>query len=215
MANIFSRIWGVIKRTVLPRPGRNISKRPASDLRRATPAELQAMGALPKSGRYVLKTQKKFGPDTPFVTMRQYRTKRTQELYGEALPPEKAARKRADGRLGYANEKTRKSAEKKRDTARLKRAYDGEKLANIRKFKELQERKKKGELLPEDDFDFLMDFAKRHVNQEHEFLHEDFINSPPKNRKKQFPQAKPRISTRTPVKERAGGRAPVRRTRGH
>jgi hypothetical protein len=214
MANIFSRIWGVIKRAVLPRPGRDISKKPTSQLRKASTAELAAMGASPKSERYVLKGQKRIGPKTPFLTKRQYRTRRTQEVYGEALPPEKAAKRRGEGSLGYSDERRQRQAARVRDTARKRRAYGGEKAAVIKRFKELQRRKRAGELLPDDDFDFMMDFAKRHTNLEHDFLHEDFINSPPKRRKKQTGRTKPRMSARTRMRAHAAGQPLPRRESG-
>jgi hypothetical protein len=51
MANL-KRIFGVLTKPRISRPSRDISKTPK--LRKAKPAELEKMGASPKSERYVL-----------------------------------------------------------------------------------------------------------------------------------------------------------------
>jgi hypothetical protein len=137
--------------------------------------------------------------------------------FSEKLYLEKAARRRREGALPYSSPARERQAAQAIDTARLRRAYAGEQVSTIRRFKDLQRRKGGGEILSDEDFDFMMRFAVYHANQEYEFLHEDFLNSPRVHRSKRHfhrTRLQPRISIQTRVRHAAQGEPVPRRVRG-
>lgn len=152
----------------------------SSDLVKVAASNICALGA-GKSELYVPKGTKRIGRATVFISARQFKQVKQSAEHGftKAQSLEKLAKGRTENLIDYLTAASRDIAGKTRETARLRRAYDGERAALIRRFKELKKRKEAGEILNDKDFNFAMDFALRHTNQEHEFLHADFISSPP------------------------------------
>lgn len=104
---------------------------------------------------------------------------------------------RGNMHLSPAVKQLRKSARKRADRAMQRLAYGNAISRDIQRFKKLQARKLAGEILSDEDFDWMMQFAIDHANQEYEYLHEPFQNSPPTRRSKHFKRSKPRVAART------------------
>jgi hypothetical protein len=143
-------------------------------------SKVRALGA-GKSELYVPKGTKRIGRATVFISARQFKQVKQSAEHGftKTQSLEKLAKGRTQNQIDYLTAASRDIAGKTRETARLRRAYNGEHVAAIRRFKELKKRKEAREILNDEDFNFAMDFAMRHTNQEHDFLHADFISSPP------------------------------------
>jgi hypothetical protein len=152
----------------------------SSDLLKVAVSKVRALGA-GKSELYVSKGTKRISRATVFISARQFKQAKQSAEHGftKTQSLEKLAKGRTQNLIDYLTEASRDIAGKTRETARLRRAYNGEHVAAIRRFKELKKRKEAGEILNDEDFNFTMDFATQHTNQEHEFLHADFVSSPP------------------------------------
>jgi hypothetical protein len=194
------------------RVARRYAKHGPDFWRPATKKELAAAGLSPTSERFVPRSAKRISKKTPFLTRSQHVELRT------GRGPKQLAAEHQFGARRYANQARREAAAKVRalaaDRARQRLAYDNAKTKDIRRFKNLQKRKRLGEMLADDDFDFMMQFAADHANQEHDFLYEPFDSSPPTRRKKYFKRSKPRTSARTRIGVRPAGQPLPRRARG-
>ena len=169
-------LWARVKGLFTGRPFEQ------GEWRAAKPGELIAMGSSPTSRQYVRVGEGDFSP----LTRRLSRTKYIELSQG--APPVKLARERKEAaargeRVKYpSGERGRLSAGATTRSATQKRLYSGETLKDIGRFKELQDKKRRGEWLSQEDFDWMMEFASQHAQTEHKFLHENF-GYPPSRRK--------------------------------
>ena len=101
-----------------------MAKRPSSFWRPATPAENVKLAGSPKAGRFVSASVPKGEArrNSVSITTTQFKTKQNLERYGEALTPSQAAKRRAEGTLGYTSRAAAEQAEKTRIAALRKRA---------------------------------------------------------------------------------------------
>ena len=100
------------------------AKRPSSFWRPATPAENQKLAGSPKAGRFVSTSVPKGEArrNSVSLTTSEFKRKQNLERYGEALGPSQAAKRRAEGTLGYTSRTAAEQAEKTRIVASRKRA---------------------------------------------------------------------------------------------
>jgi hypothetical protein len=155
-----------------------------STLRRASPSENIRMGFTPTARRYV-KVGVKVTKATASVSHREAQTKRTQERHGFHTP-EAATKARREGALSYESQTQARRVDKadrtrllskieKAVSAREKIPYDplghrgkrhrgrliALKSGDEQRYRELRERKLRGEDLDIVDFVWLMDMANR------------------------------------------------------
>jgi hypothetical protein len=192
-------------------PKRGVKRAPCPAIRQARTGFLEAChkkgtgsgGALSNIRKVCPRSAKRISKKTPFLTRSQHVELRT------GLGPKQLAAEHQFGARQYANQARHEAAAKVRalaaDRARQRLAYDNAKTKDIRRFKDLQKRKRLGEMLADDVFDFMMQFAADHANQEHDFLHEPFDSSPPTRRKKYLKRLKPRTSARARIGVRLAG----------
>jgi len=149
---------------------KKLFRKPAPELRRATPTELRKMGASPKSKRYVRADLKRVTANTPSISERQYYQKKYQES-GEAKTKEERASKLRSGEISYESRATeeraisnRRKAEQKRLEKRVHEVSfvkDGKGRdyrpgsEALRRYFELRERHLEGEWLGDDWFEMI------------------------------------------------------------
>ena len=100
------------------------AKRPSSSWRKATPAENTKLAGSPKAGRFVSASVPKGEArrNSVSITTSEFKAKQNLERYGEALGPSQAAKRRAEGTLGYTSRTAAEQAEKTKIVASRKRA---------------------------------------------------------------------------------------------
>jgi hypothetical protein len=100
------------------------AKRPSRFWRKATPAENQKLAGSPKAGRFVSTSVPKgeVRHNSVSLTTSEFKRKQNLERYGEALDPSQAAKRRAEGTLGYTSRAAAEQAEKTRIAGSRKRA---------------------------------------------------------------------------------------------
>jgi hypothetical protein len=165
-----------------------------ADFRRLAPAENVKLDLSPKARHYVLATIKRVTKATSTISARQFETKRAGALFG--LTPEKATEARRQGALSYTSadqrervakaaltrETTKIVAEIKRhraagdhvpsnspDKARHGRSYQITPDAGER-YRELRRRKLEGEHIPDGEWHWLVDYARRFKDPRYELL---------------------------------------------
>jgi hypothetical protein len=101
-----------------------MAKRPSSLWRPATPTENARLAGSPKAGRFVSASIPKGEAkrNSVSITTTEFKTKQNLERYGEPLGPSQAAKRRAEGTLGYTSRAAAEQAEKTKVAALRKRA---------------------------------------------------------------------------------------------
>jgi len=102
----------------------DVASLPTSQTRKATPAEIRLINkGLPEGARKLKETSiiyvekgKRVTSKSGFATNRQHRAKRAEELYGEALPPEKLAKEHREGTRPYLSADSERRAIRQRET---------------------------------------------------------------------------------------------------
>jgi hypothetical protein len=159
---------------------------------RATPEQNVKLGFSPKARRYVQADTKRITKATPNISARQFETKRAHELYG--LTPEQATKARQHGAISYISadqrERVAKAAitrEENRVVAEIERmrAAGGHVPSNSpdkrrhgrfhpitpdaeRRYREIRRRKLAGELIPDGEWHWFIDYARRFKDPRYE-----------------------------------------------
>lgn len=176
------------------RKARLLSGASFTDFTRLTPEQNVELGRSPKARHYVLRTAKRLTKATPTISARQYETKRARELFG--LAPEKATEARRQGAISYASadqrERVAKAAITREETkviAEIKKlrssrqdvpSYSPDKRRHgsthpvseyaERRYRALRRRKLAGEHIPDGDWQWLVDYARRFKDPRYELL---------------------------------------------
>ena len=93
-----------------------MAKRPSRFWRKATPAENLKLAGSSTAGRFVSASVPKGEAkrNSVSITATEFKTKQNLERYGEALSPSQAAKRRAEGTLGYTSRTAAEQAERTR-----------------------------------------------------------------------------------------------------
>jgi DNA primase len=176
------------------RKARLLSSASFSDFTRLTPEQNVKLGLSPKARHYVLKTAKRVTKATPTISARQYETKRARELFG--LAPEKATQARRQGAIRYVSadqrERVAKAAITREETkviAEIKKfrasgedvpSYSPDKRRHgsshpvseyaERRYRALRRRKLAGEHIPDGEWQWMIDYARRFKDPRYELL---------------------------------------------
>src|SRR5271165_2265052 len=174
------------------RKARLLERASFSNFTRLTPEQNVKLGLSPKARHYVLKTAKRVTKTTPTISARQHETKRARELFG--LAPEKATEARRQGTIRYVSadqrERVAKAAitrEENKVVAEIKRmrssgadvpSYSPDKRRHgsthpvsehaERRYRALRRRKLAGEHIPDGDWQWLVDYARRFKDPKYE-----------------------------------------------
>jgi hypothetical protein len=161
---------------------------------RLTPEQNIKLGLSPKARHYVLKDVKRVTRTTPTISARQYETKKARERFG--LTPEEATEARRNGAVSYVSadqrERVAKAAitrEENRVVAEIKRmrAAGGHVSSNSsdkrrhgwfhpvtldteRRYREIRRRKLLGELIPDGEWHWFIDYARQFRDPRYELL---------------------------------------------
>ncbi len=161
---------------------------------RLTPEQNVKLGYSPKARRYVLADAKRLTKATPTISARQYETKKARELFG--LTPEQATQARGQGALSYSSadqrERVAKAALTREETkvvAEIKkmRAAGGQVPSNSpdkrrhgrfhpitpdaeRRYRSIRRRKLAGEHIPDGEWHWFIDYARRFKDPRYELL---------------------------------------------
>jgi len=164
-----------------------------SNFVRLTPGQNVKLGLSPKARHYALKGAR-ITRSTPTISARRFETKRAAELFG--LTPEKATAARRHGAISYtsANQRERvaKAAitrEETRVISEIKRLRaSGEQVPSLspdrrrhgtshpvseyaeRRYRTLRRRKLNGEHIPDGDWQWLVDYARRFKDPKYELM---------------------------------------------
>jgi hypothetical protein len=164
------------------------------DFTRLTPEQNVKLGLSPKARHYVLKTTKRLSKATTTISARQFETKRARELY--KLTPEQATEGRRQGAISYTSadqrERVAKAAITREETkiiAEIKRrraagddvpSHSPDKRRHGSsypimpgagdRYRELRRRKLAGEHIPDGDWHWLIDYARRFRDPRYELL---------------------------------------------
>jgi hypothetical protein len=165
-----------------------------ADLKRLTPEQNVKLGLSPKARHYVLKDVKRVTKTTPTISARQYETKKARELFG--LTPEQAAEARRHRAISYVSadqrERVAKAAitrEENRVVAEIRhmRAAGGHVPSNSpdkrrhgwvhpvtpdmeRRYRKIRRRKLAGEVIPDGEWHWFIDYARRFKDPRYELL---------------------------------------------
>jgi hypothetical protein len=176
------------------RKARHVEAAPFVDFVRLTPEQNVKLGLSRKARHYVLKDVKRVTKATPTISARQYETKKTRARYG--LTPEQATQARRHGAISYVSadqrERVAKAAitrEENRIVAEIKRmrAARGHVPSNSpdrrrhgrfhlvaldaeRRYREIRRRKLAGELIPDGEWHWFIDYARQFRDPRYELL---------------------------------------------
>jgi hypothetical protein len=165
-----------------------------SEFMRLTPEQNVKLGFSPKARRYVATTTKRISNATPTISARQYETKKAHELFG--LTPEKATEARRYGGVSYVSadqrervakaaitrEETKVVAEIKKLSATSERvpSYSPDKRRHgssypisadaERRYRAIRRRKLSGEHIPDGEWHWFIDYARRFRDPRYELL---------------------------------------------
>jgi|SRR5580692_8682864 hypothetical protein len=165
-----------------------------SDFKRLSPEQNVKLGLSPKARRYVLKDAQRITKSTPAISARQFETKRARELFG--VTPEKATQARRHGAISYVSadqrERVAKAAitrEENNVVAAIKKLRaSGETVPSgspdkrrhgtlhpvseqsERRYRALRRRKLAGEHIPDGDWQWLVDYARRFKDPKYELM---------------------------------------------
>jgi DNA primase len=184
---------GLSERTA-NRKARLLASASYREFRRLTPKENVKLRLPPKARHYVAKTVKRLTKATPSITARDFEAKRARELFG--LSPEQATEARRRGAISYASadqrERVAKAAITREETkviAEIKklRASDERVPSNSpdkrrhgswypisadaeRRYRVIRRRKLAGEHIPDGEWQWLIDYARRFKDPRYELL---------------------------------------------
>jgi hypothetical protein len=165
-----------------------------ADFVRLTPEQNVKLGLSPKARHYVPKGVKRVTKATPTISARQYETKRTRERFG--LTPEQATEARRQGAILYVSadqrERVAKAAitrEENRVVAEIKRmraagrnvpskSPDKRRHGRFhsvtpdteRLYLDIRRRKLAGELIPDGEWHWFIDYARQFKDPRYELL---------------------------------------------
>jgi hypothetical protein len=165
-----------------------------ADFKRLTPEQNVRQGRSRKARRYALKDVKRVTKATPTISARQYEAKKTQEQFG--LTPEQATEARRRGAIPYVSagqrERVAKAAttrEENRVVAEIKRMQaagrhvpsnspDKRRHGRFhpvtpdteRRYREIRRRKLAGELIPDGEWHWFIDYARQFKDPRYELL---------------------------------------------
>ena len=176
------------------RKARLLASASFSDFTRLTPEQNVKLGLSPKARHYVLKTAKRITKATPTISARQFETKRARELY--KLTPKQATEARRQGAIRYTSagqrERVAKAAitrEENRVIAEIKKLRaSGEIVPSNspdqrrhgrfysvtpdadRRYRDIRRRKLAGEFIPDGEWQWFIDYARRLKDPQYELL---------------------------------------------
>jgi len=165
-----------------------------ADFVRLTPEQNVKLGLSRKARHYVLKDVKRVTKATPTISARQYETKKTRERFG--LTPEQATEARRRGAISYVSagqrERVAKAAitrEENRVVVEIKRmraagrhvpsnSPDKRRHGRFhpvtpdteRRYREIRRRKLAGELIPDGEWHWFIDYARQFRDPRYELL---------------------------------------------
>ncbi len=165
-----------------------------ADFVRLTPEQNVRLGFSRKARHYVLKNAKRVTKATPTISARQFETKHARELYN--LTPEKATEARAAGAIRYVSadqrERVAKAAITREETkvvAEIKKLdASGERVPSNspdkrrhgsgypisadaeRRYRSIRRRKLAGEHIPDGEWHWFIDYARRFKDPRYELL---------------------------------------------
>jgi hypothetical protein len=165
-----------------------------ADFIRLTPDQNVKFGLSRKARHYVLKDVKRVTKATPTISARQFETKRATQLFG--LSPEQATEARRHGAISYtsANQRERVAKatitrEETRVISEIKRLRaSGEQVPSHspdkrrhgtshpvseyaeRRYRALRRRKLAGEHIPDGEWQWLVDYARRFKDPKYELM---------------------------------------------
>jgi hypothetical protein len=183
---------GLSERTAT-RKGHLLSSASHTDFKRLTPEQNVKLGLSPKARHYALKGARVIKA-TPTISARQFETKRSRELFG--VSPEQATEARRHGAVSYASadqrERVAKAAitrEENKVVAEIKnlRASREHVLSNSpdkrrrgswypisadaeRRYRVIRRRKLAGEHIPDGEWQWFIDYARRFRDPQYELL---------------------------------------------
>jgi hypothetical protein len=175
------------------RKARLLSSATYSNFVRLTPEQNVKLGLSPRARHYALKGQR-ITKATPTISARQFETKRARELFG--VTPEKATQARRHGAISYVSadqrERVAKAAitrEENNVIAAIKKLRSsGEAVPSNspdkrrhgtshpvseyaeRRYRALRRRKLAGEHIPDGDWQWLVDYARRFKDPKYELM---------------------------------------------
>jgi hypothetical protein len=184
---------GQSKRTAT-RKARLVEGASFADFVRLTPEQNVKLGLSGKARHYVPKDVKRVTKATPTISARQYETKKARELFG--LTPEKATEARRNRAISYvsADQRARvaKAAitrEENRVVTEIKRMWAAgghvpsnspDKRRHVwshpvmldteRRYREIRRRKLAGELIPDGEWHWFIDYARQFRDPRYELL---------------------------------------------
>jgi hypothetical protein len=165
-----------------------------ADLVRLTPEQNVKLGLSRKARHYVLKDVKRVTKATPTISARQYETKKASELFG--LSPEQATEARRQRAISYVSADQRQRVEKAAVTreetkvvAEIKKlrasgehvpSYSSDKRRHgasypvsadaERRYRAIRRRKLAGEHIPDGEWHWFIDYARRFKDPRYELL---------------------------------------------
>jgi hypothetical protein len=184
---------GLSKRTAT-RKARLLESATFTDFVRLTPEQNVKLGFSRKARHYVPKNVKHVTKATPTISARQFETKKTRERFG--LTPEQATEARRQGAIPYVSadqrERVAKAAitrEENRVVAEIKRMRAAGRHVpsnspdkgrhgrfhpvtpdTERRYREIRRRKLAGELIPDGEWHWFIDYARQFKDPRYELL---------------------------------------------
>ena len=196
--SLFTKILATALASGLPKPtatrkARLLETASFADFVRLTPEQNVEQGFSRKARRYALKNER-VTEETLTISARQHETKRTQELFG--LTPEQATEARRQGAIPYVSadqrERVAKAAitrEENRVVAEIKRmraagrhvpsnSPDKRRHGRFhpvtpdteRRYLDIRRRKQAGELIPDGEWHWFIDYARQFRDPRYELL---------------------------------------------
>jgi DNA primase len=179
---------------IATRKARLLESASFADFVRLTPEQNVKLGLSPKARHYVLRDVKRVTKATPTISARQYETKKAREFFG--LSPEQATQARGHGSISYVSadqrERVTKAAitrEENRVVAEIKKLRTASDRVPVnspakgrhgrsyavtpdaeQRFLDLRRRKLAGEHLPDGEWHWVVDYARRIRDPRYELM---------------------------------------------
>jgi hypothetical protein len=181
-------------RNTATRKARLLESASSAEFVRLKPGQNVKLGLSPKARHYVLKNIKRVTKATPTITARQFQTKRARELFG--LTPEQATEARRHGAISYVSADQRQrvakaaiTREENKVIAEIKKLRaSGETVPSNspdrrrhgrfysvtsdaeRRYRDIRRRKLAGEHIPDGEWQWFIDYARRLKDPQYELL---------------------------------------------